>query len=72
MSEKRAIRKLFDPAFYLRASPDVAAAQMDPLEHYVKYGAREQRQPHPLFEPAHYQASCPEARNAPNPLLHFL
>jgi hypothetical protein len=72
MSEKRAIRKLLDPAFYLRANPDVAAAQMDPLEHYVKYGAREQRQPHPLFEPAHYQASCPEARNAPNPLLHFL
>ena len=72
MIERKAIRKLFDAEFYLRANPDVAAARMDPLKHYVKYGAAEQRQPHPLFDPAHYLASCPAARNAGNPLLHFL
>jgi hypothetical protein len=66
------LRKLLDAEFYLRANPDVAAARMDPLKHYVKYGAAEQRQPHPLFDPAHYLAGCPEARNAENPLLHFL
>jgi len=65
-------RKLLDAEFYLRANPDVAAARMDPFKHYVKYGAAEQRQPHPLFDPAHYLASCPEARSAPNPLLCFL
>jgi hypothetical protein len=69
---KRRIRKLLDAAFYLRTNPDVAAARMDPFKHYVRYGAAEGRQPHPLFDPAHYLASCPAARNANNPLLHFL
>jgi len=68
----RKLRKLIDAEFYLRANPDVAAARMDPLKHYVKYGAAEGRQPHPLFDPAHYLASCAAARNAGNPLLHFL
>src|SRR5690349_3624545 len=68
----RKLRKLIHAEFYLRANPDVAAARMDPLKHYVKYGAAEGRQPHPLFDPAHYLASCPAARNAGNPLLHFL
>src|SRR5579863_936569 len=72
----RKVRKLVDAEFYLRTNPDVAAARMDPFKHYVKYGAAEGRQPHPLFDPAHYLASCPEARiagkNAANPLRHFL
>ena len=68
----RKLRKLLDAEFYLRANPDVAAARMDPVQHYVKYGAAEGRQPHPLFDPAHYVASCPAARNTANPLLHFL
>jgi len=66
------MRKVFDAEFYLRANPDVAAARMNPLEHYVQYGAKEQRQPLPLFDPAHYFANCPEAGDAENPLLHFL
>ena len=68
----RAMRALFDREFYLRSNPDVAAAGVDPLRHYVKYGSAEQRQPHPLFDPAHYLACCPEARDAEYPLLHFL
>ena len=71
----RKIRKLLDPEFYLRANPDVAAARMDPFKHYVKYGAAEGRQPHPLFDPAHYRASCAAGtagNNTENPLLHFL
>ena len=72
----RKARKLLDAEFYLRTNPDVAAARMDPFKHYVKYGAAERRQPHPLFDPAHYLASCPAAgaagNNAGNPLLHFL
>ena len=59
---KRDLRRVFDAEFYLRANPDVAAARMDPLRHYLKYGAAEQRQPHPLFDPAHYGDS----------VLHFL
>jgi hypothetical protein len=72
----RKIRKLVAAEFYLRVNPDVAAARMDPFKHYVKYGAAERRQPHPLFDPAHYLASCAAAgtvdNNAANPLLHFL
>ena len=72
----RKVRKLLDAEFYLRGNPDVAAARMDPFQHYVKYGAAERRQPHPLFDPGHYVASCTAAgtagNNAGNPLLHFL
>ena len=35
----------FDEAFYLENSPDVAAADLDPLAHYVRYGEREGRRP---------------------------
>jgi hypothetical protein len=71
----RKIRKLLDAEFYLRTNPDVAAARMDPFKHYVKYGAAERRQPHPLFDSEHYLASCAAGtagNSADNPLLHFL
>ena len=45
---------LFDPAFYLRKYPDVAASGANPLCHYLKYGARQSRQPHPLFDAGFY------------------
>jgi len=66
------MRNLFDREFYLRANPDVAAARMDPLEHYLKYGEKEQRQPHPLFDPPHYLAANTRARGRwanPHPLF---
>ena len=68
----REVRPVFDSEFYLRTNPDVAAAGVDPLRHYLRHGAAEQRQPHPLFDPLHYLACCPEARDAENPLVHFL
>src|SRR5690606_17529215 len=36
---------LFDPDWYLRRYDDVAAAGMDPAQHYVEYGAKEGRAP---------------------------
>jgi hypothetical protein len=36
---------LFDRDWYLKENPDVAQAGMDPLFHYVQYGAREGRAP---------------------------
>ena len=42
---------LFDPAFYLSANPDVEAARIDPLEHYVRWGKREGRKPFEHFDP---------------------
>ena len=35
----------FDAAFYLSRHPDVAAAGIDPFEHYLLYGFREGRDP---------------------------
>lgn len=47
-------REIFDAEFYLRKYPDVAAAGASPLWHYLEYGSKEGRKPHPLFDPAYY------------------
>lgn len=33
--------KYFDKKWYLQTYKDVAAAKMDPVEHYLKYGWKE-------------------------------
>jgi hypothetical protein len=40
----------FDRGWYLKHNPDVAAAQVDPLEHYILYGGLEGRDPGPNFD----------------------
>ena len=63
---------LFDAAWYLEAYPDVAARKVDPLEHYVRYGAREGRDPHRLFSSSWYLANNPDVTESGlNPLAHF-
>ena len=71
--KRRKFGRLFDPAFYLRKYPDVAAAQIDPLRHYKKYGFAEDRKPNRFFEPRFYRANC-RGQLSPdkNPLEHFL
>ena len=59
----------FDSTFYLRANPDVAAAGMDPLEHYLVQGFREDRLPHPDFDLRRHRRS---RINQTNPLLDGL
>jgi chromosome segregation ATPase len=39
---------LLNPSWYLTNNPDVAAAGVDPVQHYLLYGAAEGRQPRPL------------------------
>ncbi|MDZ5645627.1 hypothetical protein [Nitrospirillum sp. BR 11828] len=34
---------LFDPDWYLAANPDVAGGELDPLEHYIRFGRDEGR-----------------------------
>lgn len=63
---------LFDGAFYLAANPDVAASGRDPLDHYLDQGAREERDPHSLFDTRHYLSQEPALVKGANPLLHFL
>lgn len=41
---------VLDKEWYLRSNPDVAAAGVDPFWHFLQYGYREGRSPHPLFK----------------------
>lgn len=41
---------LFDPDYYLSFNPDVAAAGVDPLRHYLNFGAAEFRNPRVDFD----------------------
>jgi hypothetical protein len=54
-----AIRKsgLMDDSWYGETYPDVPAAGLDPVVHYVKNGAWEGRKPHPLFDNDWYRQS---------------
>jgi SAM-dependent methyltransferase len=64
---------LFDPAYYLANNPDVARLGLDPLLHFIRFGAAEGRRPHALFDPSWYRRQ--HAAVVPpgvNPLAHFL
>ena len=64
---------LFDPQWYLERNPDVAAAGIDPLDHWLTYGAREGRDPNPEFDTDWYLERYPHvADSGQNPLVHYL
>jgi hypothetical protein len=63
---------LFDRDWYLALNPDITAAQVDPWQHYVEFGAAEGRDPNPLFHTSWYLKRY--AGLIPfysNPLLHY-
>src|SRR5947209_3162421 len=65
--------KLFDHRWYLSQYPDVRAAGIDPLTHYLISGGFEGRDPNPLFDSDWYLAQNPEVAAAGiNPLTHYL
>jgi Cysteine-rich secretory protein family len=62
-----------DDAFYLSRNPDVAAAGMDPDEHYALWGWREGRDPSAGFSTSGYLAANPDVAAAGmNPLDHWI
>ena len=64
---------LFDSAFYLEQNPDVRRTGIDPLLHYLAYGALEGRDPHPLFDSDWYLQQNPDlAAAGVNPLVDYL
>jgi glycosyltransferase involved in cell wall biosynthesis len=68
-----AASSLFDAAWYLSRNADVAAAGIDPVRHYIDYGASEGRDPGPGFSSSAYLAAYPDVKRAgTNPLLHYL
>lgn len=63
---------LFDEAYYLANSPDLAERRLDPLVHYVRHGAAEGRDPSAAFDSDFYLATNPDVRlRGLNPLDHF-
>ena len=62
----------FDPVYYLRHNPDVAAAGVDPYQHFQTFGWREGRDPNALFDTAGYLAAYQDVAAAgANPLDHY-
>ncbi len=66
------VEALIDRAWYLEAYPDVAAAGIDPAEHYMATGWAEGRWPNPLFDTEWYLARNPDVEGSGiNPLSHY-
>ena len=64
---------LFDEDYYLRTYPDVAAAGVNALQHFILHGAGEGRNPNSVFNTAFYLKSCAvPVDRIENPLLHYL
>jgi len=62
----------FDPAYYLSHNPDVAAAGVDPLRHYLDHGWKEGRDPNAYFSTTWYLNQNPDVAAAgANPLQHY-
>ena len=62
----------FDAAYYLAHNPDVVAAGVDLLQHYLTYGWKEGRDPNAFFSTKYYLAQNPDVAAARvNPLEHF-
>lgn len=58
--------------WYRTTYPDVAALNMDPAEHYLRYGAAMKRNPGNNFDTAYYLSSYPDAAaSGLNPLVHY-
>lgn len=64
---------LFDSDYYRNRYPDVRDSGIDPLYHYVRFGAAQGRDPNSFFCGGQYLESFPElAVSGQNPLIHYL
>jgi hypothetical protein len=64
---------LFEPDFYSSRYPDVVAAGVDPLEHFLREGGAQGREPGRRFWSAWYREIFPNVRRSgENPLVHYL
>ena len=63
---------LFDSEHYLATNPDVSGYAPGPFLHFIRYGWREDRSPHLLFDVAYYRSRDRHFPVGINPLVHFL
>lgn len=65
--------KLFDQRYYLLKNPDVRVADTDPLNHFIKFGWREGRNPSEDFDVTFYLETNPDVKQSGmNPLVHYI
>lgn len=65
--------KLFDVSYYSSKHPDIIASGQDPLEHWVKYGWMEFRNPNMYFDTFFYLSKNKDVLSSfTNPLVHFI
>lgn len=63
----------FDKQWYLRHYPDVAESGIDPVQHYVRHGAAEGRDPTGKFSTEFYLHHNPDvASSGINPFRHYI
>jgi tetratricopeptide (TPR) repeat protein len=64
---------LFDAVWYLEKYKDARDAGVDPLLHYLRFGAAEGRDPNRLFDSDWYLATYPDVAAAGmDPLVHYV
>lgn len=64
---------LFDATWYLAEYPDVAAAGIDPVRHYLRHGVPDGRDPSPEFSTGGYLRAYPDVdESGINPLVHYI
>jgi GT2 family glycosyltransferase/glycosyltransferase involved in cell wall biosynthesis len=69
----RLISSLFDAAWYQTRYPDIVAANLDPLLHFIRFGAAEKRDPNRFFDSSWYVEHYPDvASSGLSPLTHYL
>lgn len=69
---ERFVGPLFDADYYIAKNPDIAQAQVVPLDHFCRTGWREGRNPNPLFDVNWYLETYEDVAAAGlNPVLHY-
>src|SRR6185312_3595471 len=68
-----ALSGFFDPDWYLSRYPDIVASGLEPMHHFVHYGAAEGRDPNRYFDGTWYITHYPDvASSGQHPLLHYM
>ena len=68
-----ALERFFDSPWYQARYPDIAAANLLPLQHFIRHGLAERRDPNRFFNGTWYSERYPDVgAGGMHPLLHYL
>ena len=64
---------IIDPDWYVEQYPDIGAAGVDPVQHFLNIGFSEGRNPNRFFDGAWYAQAYPDvAAHGENPFVHYV